>query len=161
MRINAHGYFYVARESIWPNQDLRDLSPWPHPVKWRHNLCFLRSLWLLQQKKQDKLTTTFESEPYKVVDKVGPQVTIESPEGARYKRNVQMTKKYVNQKDNKETQPSKAADLPESVENMQPTKHSPPQQVTQNCETSVRRSERARSTPVKLKDYVPWIQNAQ
>ena len=40
---------------------------------------------LLQQKRQDKLTSFYEPEPYKVVDKNGSQVLIESPAGYRYK----------------------------------------------------------------------------
>ena len=50
---------------------------------------------LLKQKKHDKLTTTFEPEPYKVLHKNGSEVLIQSPAGVKYKRNVAHTKKYI------------------------------------------------------------------
>ena len=49
---------------------------------------------LLQQQKQDKLTVRFEADPYHVVDRSGNQITVESPAGVRYKRNISHTKKY-------------------------------------------------------------------
>lgn len=50
---------------------------------------------LLQQRKHDKFTTQFETEPYKVVDRTGSQVTIQSPSGVQYKRNVSLTKPFI------------------------------------------------------------------
>ena len=49
---------------------------------------------LLQQQKQDKLTERFEADSYRVVDRSGNQITVESPAGVRYKRNISHTKKY-------------------------------------------------------------------
>ena len=49
---------------------------------------------LLQQQNQNKLTPVFEADPYRVVDRCGNQVTVESPTGVRYKRNISHTKKY-------------------------------------------------------------------
>ena len=50
---------------------------------------------LLKQKKQDKLTTTFEAEPYKVMQKNGSEICIQSPAGMKYKRNVAHAKRYI------------------------------------------------------------------
>lgn len=50
---------------------------------------------LLQQRKRDKLTTTFEPEPYGIVQRYGNQVTVESPDGVQYKRNMSQVKRYL------------------------------------------------------------------
>ncbi|KAK3108849.1 hypothetical protein FSP39_017183 [Pinctada imbricata] len=50
---------------------------------------------LLKQQKRDKFTTTFESEPYKVVDKRGNNVTTESSTGVQYERNSSHVKPYL------------------------------------------------------------------
>ena len=49
---------------------------------------------LLRQKQDNKLTTPFASDVYKVIEKNGNSVEIESPEGVRYKRNITHVKKY-------------------------------------------------------------------
>lgn len=49
---------------------------------------------LLQQKASNKLSTTFEHEPYVVTERKGSQVTIRSKDGAEYKRNVAHVKRY-------------------------------------------------------------------
>ena len=46
---------------------------------------------LLQQKRQGKLTSFCEPEPYNVVEKDESQVLIKSPAGDQYKRNVAHT----------------------------------------------------------------------
>jgi hypothetical protein len=43
---------------------------------------------LLKQQRINKWTTTFESQPYQVIDKHGNSVLVESPEGVQYKRNT-------------------------------------------------------------------------
>ena len=43
---------------------------------------------LMKQRKENKLSTTFEDTPYKVTNKYGNEVTVTSPEGVSYKRNV-------------------------------------------------------------------------
>ena len=50
---------------------------------------------LLKQRKQNKLTPTFESQPYTVMQRNGPEIVIQSPAGVKYKRNVAHTKKYI------------------------------------------------------------------
>ena len=50
---------------------------------------------LLKQKPANKLTTAFEPKPYRVVEKEGSQVTVQSSSGVKYKRNVAHTKPYV------------------------------------------------------------------
>ena len=43
---------------------------------------------LMKQRQENKLSTTFEDTPYKVANKYGNEVTVTSPEGVSYKRNV-------------------------------------------------------------------------
>ena len=43
---------------------------------------------LVRQRKENKLSTTFEDAPYKVTNKHGNEVTVTSPEGVNYKRNA-------------------------------------------------------------------------
>ena len=51
---------------------------------------------LVKQRKENKLSTTFEDAPYKVTNKYGNnEVTVTSPEGVNYKRNVTEVKKYL------------------------------------------------------------------
>jgi len=50
---------------------------------------------LVKQWKENKLSTTFEDAPYEVTNKYGNEVTVTSPEGVNYKRNVTEVKKYL------------------------------------------------------------------
>ena len=50
---------------------------------------------LLEQNRINKLSHRFEDEPYKVLEKDGSQLTIESSAGVRYKRNVAHVRRYV------------------------------------------------------------------
>ena len=52
---------------------------------------------LLEKKRENKLSQSYESQPYSVVDKNGDQVVIRSPQGVEYKRNVTHVKKMENQ----------------------------------------------------------------
>lgn len=49
---------------------------------------------LLEKKKEDKLSPSYESEPYKVTARYGDQVHIESPQGVEYKRNIKHLKQF-------------------------------------------------------------------
>jgi hypothetical protein len=49
---------------------------------------------LLEKKKEDKLSPSYESEPYKVTARYGDQIHIESPQGVKYKRNIQHLKRF-------------------------------------------------------------------
>ena len=49
---------------------------------------------VLLEKKDNKLSPAYESEPYKITACYGDQIHIESPQGVTYKRNIQHLKKY-------------------------------------------------------------------
>lgn len=59
---------------------------------------------LVKQRKENKLSTTFEDAPYKVTNKYGNEVTVTSPEGVNYKRNVTEVKKYLKASDGPDQQ---------------------------------------------------------
>ena len=50
---------------------------------------------LVKDKKTNKLSLEFEKEPYKVLDKRGSQLTVQSPSGKTMKRNVTFTKPVI------------------------------------------------------------------
>ena len=50
---------------------------------------------LFEQNRINKLSPCFEDEPYKVIEKDGSQITIESSPGVWYKRNVAQVRRYV------------------------------------------------------------------
>lgn len=102
---------------------------------------------LLKQKQTNKLTTPFESEPYKVVEKVDSSVTIQSPTGVKYKRNVAHTKPYIR----KESTSTEIEEPPLNDNSAQLE-----QSECENEETTpkIRTSGRVRRQPENLKDYV-------
>ena len=50
---------------------------------------------LLRQERKNKLTPTFRPESYRVLDKSGNSVVMESPDGVRHKRNSTHVKKFL------------------------------------------------------------------
>lgn len=91
---------------------------------------------LLRQKQDNKFTTPFAPEPYRVIEKKGNSIEVESPEGARYKRNITHTKKYIPR---------------ESTEENNSTRENP-EQVERE-----RRPQRNTTIPKKYEDYVTDI----
>ena len=50
---------------------------------------------LLEKPKETKLSTNYEKEPYKVIERHGDQIKLKSSQGAVYKRNIQHVKRFV------------------------------------------------------------------
>ena len=50
---------------------------------------------LLKKKKSEKMSVKFESEPYKIVEKKGNSVVIQSPEKVQYQKSVKEVKKFA------------------------------------------------------------------
>lgn len=48
----------------------------------------------MKQRKENKLSTSFGEAPHKITSKYGNEVTVMSPEGVSYKKNVTEVKKY-------------------------------------------------------------------
>lgn len=106
---------------------------------------------LLQKKKTDKLTPTFEPEPFKVIDKSNTEVTIQSPAGVTYRRNIAHTKPYYRREQSPqtgETHTNEKEDKQTHVPQILPSDEN------ERRETEVRKSERVRKIPEKFKDFV-------
>ena len=50
---------------------------------------------LLEKRKETKLSTNYEKEPYQVVEHHGDQIKLKSSQGAVYKRNIQHVTRFV------------------------------------------------------------------
>ncbi|KAK7105707.1 hypothetical protein V1264_012941 [Littorina saxatilis] len=91
---------------------------------------------LLKQKHQNKFSTTFESSPYRVVERNGNQVVVQSPDGRRVRRNISFTRPYL--------RPEPSVEEPAT----------PTVEDAENPSVEVRRSGRQQRPPDYLKDYV-------
>ena len=102
---------------------------------------------LLQQKKQDKLSTNYEPVPHEVTGRFGNQVVIKSPDGVEYKRNTSQMKIL----EEKEKETELEAEVPELPQEEEQT----PKVTTEEEATSTQqRPKRERRLPAHLKDYV-------
>ena len=104
---------------------------------------------LLKQPKGNKLTATFESEPYEVINKKGNSVLIESPEGVQYKRNTTHVKQYLT-RESEEAVGERETDV-EQLEYDQGSVQAEEKQVEQPKSP---RPVRLKSTPKKFDDFV-------
>ena len=111
---------------------------------------------LLQQRKQDKFSTHFEPVPYKVVEKTGSQVTIQSKTGTPYKRNVSHTKPYIRRSDTQTTDtpgtPGQMTDADKQPDNSEDASPG-----TQSDMTEIKRPDRIRKPPSKFDDFIVGI----
>ena len=51
-------------------------------------------VFLLEQKRENRLSSSFEREPYEVLAQYGDRVVLQSPEGVQYRRNLQHIKPF-------------------------------------------------------------------
>ncbi|KXJ18278.1 Uncharacterized protein K02A2.6 [Exaiptasia diaphana] len=102
---------------------------------------------LMRQSKENKLSTRFEPEPYKVVSRDKNSVVVESPQGVQYQRNLTHVKKYqtpaIDCEDS--TQPSDYGEQPTEIQNKVETAEQP---------TTASRPTRTRKVPKKFDDFV-------
>ena len=121
---------------------------------------------LLEKKKENKLSPSYEKEPYEVTSRYGDQVVLRSPQGVQYKRNLQHIKPF-NMPDREDQRASlqdaetpnelKTTELLPVKENPAPMAESPPEVVptaVPTAEQPLRRSARITSRPKLLNDYV-------
>ena len=101
-------------------------------------------------RKDNKLTSFYEPEPYKVVEKNGSQVFVESPAGDQYKRNVAHTKRFI-----REEMSSASQTESEHVEIKTDAQSADTQSDDAASNTPTRRSStRVKRAPERLKDYI-------
>ena len=131
---------------------------------------------LLEKKKENKLSSAYEENPYQITARHGDQLHLQSPQGVTYKRNIGHVKKYnkpdqapmkdinMDKPDDpratKES-PSKSRNSNQETENKKPsvdcdatsTVNQKPS-VDGNATPTVRRSGRETKTPGHLKDFI-------
>lgn len=100
---------------------------------------------LLKQPKQNKLTTAFEPEPYRVVERKGPSVILEK-NGVKCMRHVSSAKRWVSPQ-------IQSADMDDAWMGPDHVSKEPSGRVPVR-EQSVHRPRRIRREPLSLKDYV-------
>ena len=120
----------------------------------------------LEKRKENKLSPSFDKQPYTVVNRYGDQLTIMSPQGVQYKRNMKHVKRFLQPgEDNdagKNTQLERVVEpdsvesdlascLPESETTAGPEAASTPSRG--HSAEILRRSDRIRSRPKALSDY--------
>ena len=49
---------------------------------------------LLEKKKENKLSPSYEKKPYQVISRYGDQLVLQSPQGVQYKRKFQHIKPF-------------------------------------------------------------------
>ena len=110
---------------------------------------------LVQQPKQNKLSTTFSANPHTVVARHGGRVIVRSPEGVDYKRHVTQVKQLV--PDPPDPEPVKSethqsgASTSASVPEQESAQLSAPEPVPVPVHTG--RPTRDKKLPERLKDY--------
>ena len=101
---------------------------------------------LLQKRKTDKLSPSFEATPYEVVNKQGGHVEIKSPAGIHYKRNVSHLQKYEEDKSQETAVSSPKGTLskyPETIQEEEPRVSTQHYALRPRCNCQ----------PERLKDY--------
>lgn len=120
---------------------------------------------LLQQNKQDKLTTTYKPELYTVMSRNGSGVTIQSAEAVQYRRNVAHLKKYIRPSqdpeevviDTKFEHGQESGQSPTPADVGQPVVPPAAQSSEGDPTNTVRHSDRVRVRPSHLKDFVTFV----
>ena len=121
---------------------------------------------LLEKKRENKLSPSYEKESYEVISRYGDQVVVQLPQGVQYKRNLQHVKPFLtpDREDRESTlqaaeppNETKATELPPLEEDPVPMAESPPDvgsSVAFPADEPLRRSERIARRPKRLNCYV-------
>ena len=111
---------------------------------------------LLERKRENKLSPSYESQPYEVTARYGDQLVLKSPQGVEYKRNLQHFKRVVTELVTDAECTESGGDTPEPVPNPgltdQSTQETTPT-VVAGAGTPCR-SGRVSQPPKALADYV-------
>ena len=100
---------------------------------------------LVKQQYTNKMTTPFISTPYKLVDKIGNQCVVQSPEGVQYRRNTTHVKKY-NDRNVSSEKDNDCVMLDDPIETPKP--------ISDEAGDVTRRPVRERKMPSKFNDYI-------
>ena len=110
---------------------------------------------LLKQKKENKLSTEFQSVPHEVTSKRGNEITVTSQEGVSYRRNVTDVKRYRSETDCETDRKTDCELVPEDS----PTANLNTDLATGNTAGNnvASRPVRNRKPPAYLKDYELYL----
>ena len=112
---------------------------------------------MLKRKRENKLSPSYESQPYEVTARYGDQVVLKSPQGVEYKGNLQHIKRVVTEPvTDAECSTESGGDTPEPVPSPGLTDKST-QETTPTVVAGAgtpRRSGRVSQPPKALADYV-------
>ena len=125
---------------------------------------------LLKQERKNKLMPTFRPEPYRVLDKSGKSVVVQSPDGVQYKRNSSHVKKFLERNsvpENKRSSPPSASNG-STGHQAQPSVTESDKHLGETCtqtvvasvaepdslKDTILRSTRSRTLPARFKDFV-------
>lgn len=121
---------------------------------------------LVRQDKTDKLTTTFNATPHRIISKTGNKVVVESPTGAQYARNTTFVKKYEGHDltqdmlyEQGETSGAESIDHGERRTGDKQTPDAPTPHIETDSHTQTQpdisaRPQRAKKAPSRFSDYV-------
>ena len=114
---------------------------------------------LLEKKKENKLSPSYEKEPYEVVSRYGDQVMLQSPQGVQYKRNLQHIKPFNMPEQKEQETPLQDVEPPivqPAAEKEQETslQGAEPRNTKPTDEQPLRRSARITGRPKAQNDYV-------
>ena len=112
---------------------------------------------LVRQERQNKMSTNFEADPYKVISKQGNSVVIQSPAGVKYKRNITQVKKFHETEKDCESVASDADVITENNNGPESTEvelDSSQCVAPENSVVCSERPSRTRMVPRKFQDFV-------
>ena len=122
---------------------------------------------MLRQERKNKLTPTFRLEPYRVLDKSGNIVVVESPDGVQYKRNSTHVKKFLERSNVLECEMSSSPPISNSSNDHQAQRSVNEHSGETHTQTAVdsaaehdsikdtaSRPIRSRTLPARFKDFV-------
>ena len=109
---------------------------------------------LMRQEKKNKLSTTFKSEPFTVIQKNGNQIVIRADSGVQYKRNVTHVKKLMEQEPMvKQDELEQELSVPINDSQMVDGEMDGDREIMPE-QGIIRRSMRTKTLPAKFADYV-------
>ncbi|XP_046748852.1 uncharacterized protein K02A2.6-like [Diprion similis] len=107
---------------------------------------------LMQQPKENKLSTTYKPTPMKVTQKQGNSIIAETPEGVKYRRNNTQLKQYV-------TRPQEPKNESKEIITKEDTQQTGENEIPETVEASTfqdepRRMTRTTKKPPRFDDYI-------
>ena len=108
---------------------------------------------LLKQEQTNKLTSTFRPAPFRVLEKTGNSVVVDSPVGVQYERNSTHVKKFVERDGPPKGDPSPHDHDKYLKETVEPVV-APAESISEPGPSLVQHPVRAKAPPIRFKDFM-------